>query len=412
MERLYDCCCGLDVHKQTVVACLIRPVPGVGQTKTIRTFGTMTDELDALADWLAEAGCTHVAMESTGVYWKPIYNRLDGRFTIIVANAQRIKTMPGRKTDVKDCEWIADLLQHGLVAASFIPSQEQRDLRDLTRTRTTLVDERSRSVQRLQKVLEDANIKLSGVAADIMGVSGRQILNALAAGTSDPASMAELAKGRLRSKRAALERALSGHMRDHHRKLIAMHLTHIDFLDEQIEHLSQAVREQLGPFEAELLLLETIPGVQRRTAEVIAAEIGLDMSQFPTAGHLASWAGMCPGNHESAGRRKPVKTRKGSKWLRRALVQSAQSAVRKKSSSLSSQYRRLIVRGGYKKALVAVGHTLLTTIYYLLSRHEPYHDLSPLQLDEQLRDRAAKRALQQLDALGFDVTLAPKPVAA
>ncbi len=412
MDRLYDCCCGLDVHKQTVVACLISPAAGVGQTKTIRTFGTTTDELDALADWLAEAGCTHVAMESTGVYWKPVYNRLDGRFTVIVANAQHIKTMPGRKTDVKDCEWIADLLQHGLVTASFIPNQGQRDLRDLTRTRTTLVDERSRSVQRLQKVLEDANIKLSGVATDIMGVSARQMLDALVAGTSDPATMAELAKGRLRTKREALERALTGHMRDHHRALIAMHLTHIDFLDEQIEQLSHQIAELLRPFEAELNRLETIPGIKRRTAEIIAAEIGLDMSHFPTAGHLASWAGMCPGNHESAGKRKTGKTRKGSKWLRRALVQAAQAATRKKGCYPSIQYRRLIVRGGAKKALVAVGHTLLITVYYLLTRQEDYHDLSPLQLDEELRARAKKRAMQQLEAMGFDVTLSPKPVAA
>jgi len=412
MDRLYDCCCGLDVHKQTVVACLIRPAPGIGQTKTIRTFATMTDELDALADWLGEAGCTHVAMESTGVYWKPIYNRLEGRFTVIVANAGHIKTMPGRKTDVKDCEWIADLLQHGLVTASFIPDEGQRDLRDLTRTRTSLIDERSRSIQRLQKVLEDANIKLSGVATDIMGVSARQMLDALVAGTSDPATMAELAKGRLRAKREALERALTGRMRDHHRAMIAMHLTHIDFLDEQIEQLSQEVTERLRPFAPELERLQTIPGIKRRTAEVIAAEVGLDMSHFPTAGRLASWAGMCPGNHESAGKRKTGKTRKGSKWLRRALVQAAQAAARKKGCYPSLQYRRLIVRGGPKKALVAVGHTLLITVYYLLTRQEDYHDLSLLQLDEELRVRAKKRAVQQLEAMGFAVTLSPKSVAA
>jgi len=412
MDRLYDCCCGLDVHKQTVVACLIRPTPGVGQTKTIRTFGTMTDELDGLADWLAEAGCTHVAMESTGVYWKPIYNRLDGRFTILVANAHHIKAMPGRKTDVKDCEWIADLLQHGLLTASFIPNQAQRELRDLTRTRTTLIDERSRTVLRLQKVLEDANIKLSGVASDIMGVSGRAMLNALVAGTTDPALLADLAKGTLRAKRERLERALAGRMHEHHRLLVGGHLTHVDFLDEQIDQLSQAITERLRPFETDLERLETIPGIGRRTAEVLAAEIGLDMSHFPTAGHLASWAGMCPGNHESAGKRKTGKTRKGSKWLRRALVQAAQAAVRKKGGYPSVQYRRLIVRGGAKKALVAVGHTLLITVYYLLTRQEDYHDRSPLQLDAELRARAKKRAMQQLDALGFDVTLSPKPIAA
>ena len=412
MDRLYECCCGLDVHKQTVVACLISPVAGVGQTKTIRTFATMTDELDAMADWLAEAGCTHVAMESTGVYWKPIYNRLEGRFTLLVANAQHIKVMPGRKTDVKDCEWIADLLQHGLLTASFIPNQAQRELRDLTRTRTTLIDERSRTVLRLQKVLEDANIKLSGVATDIMGVSGRAMLAALVAGTTEPALLAELAKGRLRAKREQLERALTGRMNEHHRSLVGMHLSHIDFLDEQVDQLSAQIEERLRPFEAELERLETIPGIKRRTAEVLAAEIGLDMSHFPTAGHLASWAGMCPGNHESAGKRKTGKTRKGSKWLRRALTESGRAAARKKGCYPSLQYRRLVVRIGPNKAAVAVGHTLLVTVYYLLTRQDVYHDLTPAQLDVGLRARATKRATQQLQALGYEVTLAPKTQAA
>jgi transposase len=413
MDRQYACCCGLDVHKQTVVACLISPVTaGVGQTKTIRTFGTTTDELDTLAEWLAQAGCTHVAMESTGVNWKPVYNRLDGRFAIIVANAQRIKIMPGRKTDVKDCEWIADLLQHGLLTASYIPSQAQRELRDLTRTRTALIDERSRTVLRLQKVLEDANIKLSGVATDIMGVSGRAMLDALVAGTTDPTLLADLAKGKLRAKREQLQRALTGRMNEHHRLLVGGHLAHIDFLDEQIDQLSQEITERLRPFESELQRLETIPGIKRRTAEVLAAEIGLDMSQFPTAGHLASWAGICPGNHESAGKRKTGKTRRGSKWLRRALTEAGRAAARKKGCYPSLQYRRLVVRTGPKKAATAVGHTLLTTVYYLLTRQDVYHDLTPAQLDADLRARATKRARQQLEALGFNVTLTPKSVAA
>ena len=412
MDRLYECCCGLDVHKQTVVACLIRPAHGVGQTKTIRTFGTMTQDLDALAEWLAEAGCTHVAMESTGVYWKPVYNRLEGRFTQIVANAQHIKAMPGRKTDVKDCEWIADLLQHGLLTPSFIPSQAQRELRDLTRTRTTLIDERSRVVLRLQKVLEDANIKLAGVASDIMGVSARLMLEALVAGMTDPALVADLAKGRLREKREALEQALAGRVTDHHRLMMSSHLTHIDFLDEQIEQLNQAIAERLRPFEAELTRLETVPGIGRRTAEVLAAEIGLDMSHFPSAAHLASWAGMCPGNQESAGKRKTGKTRKGSKWLRRALVQAAQAAARKKGCYPATQFRRLIVRGGAKKALVAVGHTLLVTVYYLLTRHEEYHDLSPVHLDAELQARETKRAIRQLEAKGYTVTRSSDPAAA
>jgi transposase len=412
MERLYSCCCGLDVHKQTVVACLIQPVATMAQTKTVRTFATTTADLDELGDWLAEAGCTHVAMESTGVYWKPIYNRLEGRFTLIVVNAQRIKAMPGKKTDVKDCEWIADLLQLGLLAPSFIPSRAQREWRDLTRTRTTLTDERSRTVLRLQKVLEDANLKLSGVATDIMGVSGRAILNALLAGTTDPGLLADLAKGKLRSKRAQLQRALAGQMNEHHRLMVSAHLTHIDFLDEQIGQFSQEIAERLAPFEEELQRLETIPGVKRRIAEVIAAEIGFEMNVFPSAGHLASWAGICPGNHESAGKRKSGRTRKGSKWLRRELIQAARAATRKKDCYPARQYRQLVVRAGPKKAAVAVAHTLLVTIYYLLTRKEPYHDFSPAQLDADLRARAAKRAQQHLEALGFAVTITERPQAA
>jgi transposase len=391
---------------------LIAPVAGAAQTKTIRTFGTTTAALDALGDWLGQAGCTHVAMESTGVYWKPVYNRLEGRCTLIVVNSQRIKTMPGKKTDVKDCEWIADLLQLGLLTASLIPSRAQRELRDWTRTRTTLTDERSRTVLRLQKVLEDANIKLSGVATDIMGVSGRAILDALVAGTTDPALLAELAKGKLRAKRAQLQQALAGQMREHHRLLVSAHLAHIDFLDEQIAQFSQEIAERLRPCEAELQRLETIPGIKRRVAEVVAAEIGLDMSVFPTARHLASWAGICPGNHESAGKRTSGKTGKGSKWLRRALIEAARAATRKKECYPSLQYRRLVVRAGPKKAAVAVGHTLLTTIYYLLARQDTYHDCSATQRDAEGRARAVTRAKQQLEAMGFDVTLTLKATAA
>jgi transposase len=407
MDVLYERCAGLDVHQQTVVACRISPGTGGRSHKEVQTFSATTDGLTELGDWLAEGGCTHVAMESTGVYWKPVYNLLEGRLTVIVANAAAIKRLPGKKTDVSDSEWIADLLQHGLVQPSLIPDRAQRELRDLTRTRTSLIDERSRSVRRLQKVLEDANIKLTGVATDIMGVSGRAMLDALVAGTTNPAVLAELAKGRLRAKREQLERALSGRMSAHHRSLVAMHLAHIDFLDEQIDQLSQETEERLRPFEAELERLETIPGVKRRTAEVVAAEIGLDMSPFPSAGHLASWAGMCPGNHESAGKRKTGKTRKGSKWLRRGMTESGRAAARKKGSYPSLQYRRLVVRIGPMKAAVAVGHSLLIAIYYVLTRQEPYHDLTPAQLDADLRARATRRAKQQLEALGFTVTLTP-----
>ena len=337
MERLYRCCAGLDVHKRTVVACLVRTAEDGRRSKELRTFGTMTDDLLALADWLQTAGCAAVAMESTGVYWKPVYNLLEGREgAVLVVNAAHIKAVPGRKTDMKDAEWIADLLQHGLLRPSFIPDRPQRELRDLTRTRTSLVDARSAAVNRLQKVLEDANLKVAGVATDVMGVSGRAILAALLDGETDPAALADLAQGKLRKKRAELERALSGRVSAHHRLLLTTHLAHIDFLDEEIARLSAEVAERLRPLADELARLDTIPGVDRRTAEVLLAEIGAELDRFPTAGHLASWAGMCPGNHESAGRRTSGKTRKGSKWLRRALTEAAQGAARTKQPGRSA----------------------------------------------------------------------------
>jgi transposase len=338
-----------------------------------------------------------------------------GGLDVRVVNARHVKAMPGRKTDVGDAEWIADLLQHGLLKPSFIPDRDQRELRDLTRTRTSLTDERSAAVRRLQKVLEDANIKLSGVATDVMGVSGRAMLAALLDGTAEPAEMAELATGKLRTKRAELERALTGRMGDHHRRLVAMHLGHVDFLDEQVDELSARIAEQTRPFEAELLRLETIPGVKRRTAEVLAAEVGVAMAQFPSARHLASWAGMAPGNNESAGKRKGAKTRKGSTWLRRALVEAARAAARTKKpgrTAFADQYRRLVVRAGPKKAAVAVGHALLITAYYLLSRQTTDHQTDPTALDERRQARLRQRALDQLAALGYHVTLAPKEVAA
>lgn len=418
MELLYPCCCGLDVHKKSVVACLVRVVTLGMRTKENRTFGTTTGELETLGAWLREAGCTHAAMESTGVLWKPVYNVLtDATYglTVQVVNAQHVRSMPGRKTDVGDAEWIADLLQHGLLKPSFIPDRDQRDLRDLTRTRTSLIDERSAAVQRLHKVLEDANIKLSGVATDVMGVSGRAILAALLAGTTDPAAMAELARGKLRTKIPQLEQALAGRMREHHRQLVAMHLAHVDFLDEQVDALSAQIAEKTRPFEAELRRLETIPGVKRRTAEVLAAEVGLDMRQFPTAHHLASWAGMAPGNNASAGKRKGGKTRKGSTWLRRALVEAAHAAARTKQSgrtAFADQYRRLVVRHGPKKAAVAVGHAILVTGYYLLSRETTYTQPEPAPLNEPRRTRVRQRALAQLRALGYAVALTPKHEAA
>lgn len=411
MELLHPCCCGLDVHKDTVVACLIRPSAGV-QRKETRTFGTTTAQLLALADWLASCGCTVVAMESTGVYWKPVYNLLEGRFELVVANASHIKKLPGRKTDVSDAEWIADLLQHGMLKPSFIPSKEQRELRDLTRTRTKLVDERAAAVNRLQKVLEDANIKLAGVASDVMGVSGRAILEALLAGNTDPALLADLSKGRLRKKREQLEAALSGRMSDHHRLLLLTHLEIIDALDEAIERLSLAIEEKMRPFDDALVRLDGIPGVGRRTAEIIIAEIGIDMSRFASSADLISWAGMCPGNNESAGKRKGGATTRGSIWLKRALVEAARGAARTRSSYLASQYRRLVVRRGAKKAAVAVGHSILVIVYNLLKKGDVYRDLGASYFDERRRHHVTQRALQQLRALGYHVTITPKEVAA
>src|SRR4051795_8053936 len=375
MEVLHECCCGLDVHKRTVVACLVRPAVDGRPTKELRTFGTMSEDLLALADWLRAAGCTQVAMGSTGGFWKPVYNLLEGQVAILVANAAHIKAVPGRKTDLKDAEWIADLLQHGLLQASFIPDRPQRELRDLTRTRTSLIDARTAAVNRLQKVLEDANIKLAGVATDVMGVSGRAMLAALLAGETDPALLADLAKGKRRTKRAELARALSGRVSAHHRLLLATHLAHIDCLDEEIAQLSAAIAERLQPFEEEVARLDTIPGVDRQTAEVLLAEIGADMGRFPTAGHLASWAGMCPGNHMSGGKRTSGKTRKGSKWLRRALTEAAQGAARTKQpgrSALAGDYRRLVARRGKKKATIAVGHRILVIAYHVLRDRQEY----------------------------------------
>ena len=414
MQVLYPCCCGLDVHKKTVVACLLRAGADGQRRREVRTFATMTDDLLALADWLRGAGCTHVAMESTGVYWKPVYNILEGQFEVMVVNAAHIKAVPGRKTDCQDAEWIADLLQHGLVRPSFIPDRPQRELRDLTRTRTALIDERSAAVNRLQKVREDANIKVAGVATDVMGVSGRAIVEAILRGTTDPATLAELAKGRLRAKRAELERALRGRVGAHHRLLLTTHLAHVDFLDEEVARLSAEIAERLRPVEDEVQRLDTIPGVDRRTAEVLVAELGTDLDRFPSAAHLASWAGMCPGNHESAGKRRGGRTRKGSKWLRRALVEAACGAARTKQpgrAALAGHYRRLVARRGRQKAVVAVGHRLLIIVYHVLRHGQSYQEPTPTDLDQRRR-RTRDRAIHQLRQLGYDVAVTPKQAAA
>jgi transposase len=407
MEVVYPSCCGLDLHKKLVVACLLTSGPHGLVRKEVRSFGTMTDDLLALADWLAAARCTHVAMESTGVYWKPVYNLLEGQFALLLVNARHMKAVPGRKTDVKDCEWIADLLRHGLLTASFVPDRPQRELRELTRYRTSLVRERSAEVNRLQKTLEGANIKLAAVATDIMGRSGREMLAALVAGTTDGEALAQLAQGRLREKRPALERALVGRMGPHQRFLLGQQLAHIDFLDATIAQVSAEIAARLQPYSEVIERLDTIPGVGRRIAEVVIAEVGADITRFATAAHLASWAGMCPGNHESAGKRKSGKTRKGSPWLRAALVEAAHAASRAKDTYPSAQYRRLSARRGRKRALVAVGHSILVIAYHLLSRQTTYQELGARYFDERERQAVERRLVRRLEALGYQVALQP-----
>lgn len=406
MDILNERCAGLDIHKKTIAACIIVPRPDGTLVKQVRTFDTMTPDLLALADWLTSAGVTHVAMESTGVYWKAPYNLLEGNFTLLLVNPQHMKAVPGRKTDVRDCEWIADLLRHGLLQASFVPDREQRELRELTRYRTSLVRERANEVNRVQKTLEGANIKLASVATDILGKSGREMLEALVAGSTDAAAMAQLAKRRMRAKIPQLERALTGRFDDHQRFLVAEQLEHIDFLDAKIAKLSAAIEERLRPFAEELDRLDSIPGIDRRNAEVLLAELGPDMSRFPTSGHLASWARLCPGSNESAGKRKSGKTGRGNPWLRTALVQAAQAAGRTQTY-LGAQLHRLSNRRGKNKAVIAIAHTILVIVYHVLANPAMYAELGKHYFDDREREAVKDRLVRRLKNLGFDVTLAP-----
>jgi transposase len=407
METLYLRCAGLDVHKSNVVVCARTPDGSGKPREEVRTFATMTTNLLALADWLADLGVTHVAMESTGVYWKPVFHLLEGRFTVILVNAQHIKQVPGRKTDVKDCQWIAQLLQHGLLKASFVPPEPIRELRDLTRQRTQLIGERASAANRIQKVLEDANIKLAGVATDVLGVSGRDMLEALIAGETDPVKLADLARKRLREKIPQLRLALHGHVTAHHRFLLRLHLDHIRQLEELIGRLGVRLEEALAPFAEAVPRLQTIPGISQRTAETVVAEVGPDAGPFATAEHLASWAGMCPGNDESAGKRRSGRSTKGNRWLKRILVQAAWAASRTKGTYLAAQYRRLAKRRGRKKALVAVGHTLLVIIYHVLKRGTTYTELGADFLDRPEPERLTRQLVKRLEALGHKVTLEP-----
>jgi transposase len=401
----------LDVHKETVVVCVRQVSPNGRVTKEVRTFSTMTRDLLRLGDWLEEQHVSHVAMESTGVYWKPVYNLLEGRFTILLVNAQHIKKVPGRKTDVKDCEWIAELLQHGLLRGSFIPERPVRELRDLTRQRTQLIRQKASVINRIHKVLEDANIKLTSVATDVMGVSCQQMLEALLAGETNTAKIADLAQRRLRGKIPQLQLALEGRLTDHHRFLLRMHLDHIRALEQLMQRLTERIEELIGPFSWAEELLDTIPGINQETAQSLIAELGVNMQQWPSARHLASWAGLCPGNNESAGKRRSGKTTKGSRWLRRVLVQAAWAAARTKETYLRSHYWRLCKRRGEKRALIAVAHTLLVTIYHMLSRRVPYQDLGPMFLDQQHQDRLVKQLVKRLQSLGHQVTLTPTTAA-
>jgi transposase len=406
MEIVYGRCSGLDVHKETVVACvLIRD--GNEVQKEIRTFRTMTADLLVLHDWLMAYGVTHVAMESTGIYWKPIFNLLEGSFAVLLVNAAHIKTVPGRKTDVKDCEWIAELLSHGLLKGSFIPPEPLRDLRDLTRYRKSLTDERIREVNRLHKLLETANIKLASVATDVMGVSGRTMLEALLSGNTDPQVLADLARGKLRKKLPLLQQALEGRFRPHQRFLLGQILSHLDYLDEAIEILSKEVENRLTPFTEQVKLLDTIPGVDQKVAQAIVAEIGVDMTQFPSHRHLASWAGLCPGNNESAGKRKSGKTRHGDRWLKRTLMEASWAVTRAKETYLNTLYHRVARRRGRKKAAVAVCHTILVMAYHILKNHVPYQELGADYFDLLNATHIKHHFVHRLEGLGFKVTLEP-----
>ena len=401
MQVLYERCCGLDVHKKSVTVCAITP-----EGKEIQTFGTMTGDIIALVDWIKSKGCSHVAMESTGVYWKPLYNLLEiEQIETLVVNAKHIKAVPGRKTDVKDAEWIADLLRHGLLKGSFIPGRDQRELRELVRYRRSLINERSREVNRLQKVLEGCNIKLSSVASDITGVSAKAMLKAIIDDAGDPVLIARLAKGKLKNKQKELEKALLGLVGPHQKMILTAQLNHIEFLDQQIIELDQEIEARLHPFELELEILDSIPGIGRRTAEDILAEIGTDMHRFPSSAHLASWAGMSPGNNESAGKRKSGKTTKGNKSLRATLVLAARAAAKSKNTYLSAQYRRIAARRGGNRAAVAVGHSILVMTYQMLKKRESYKELGSDYFDQRKKESVIKNSIKRLESLGLKVTV-------
>ena len=401
MEVLYPRCAGFDVHKDTVVACIrcvSEPVH-----REVRTFGTTTKSLFELADWLESHGVTHVAMEATGVYWKPVWHLLEGRFDLVLANAAHIRNVPGRKTDVNDAMWIADLLAHGLIKGSFVPPTSIQELRDLTRTRKQLVREISQHTLRIQKTLEDANIKVASVLSSVLGTSGRGMLKAIIDGEDDPEALADFAVGTARQKRSELVEALRGRVTAHHRGLLKLHLGLIEALEAAIDEVDKTVGKHLEPIQARAKLLTTMPGVSDIVAQVIVAEIGVDMSRFPTAGHLVSWAGLCPRNDESAGKRRSTRTRKSANWLKTTLVTAAWSAVRKKGSYLQAQFLRLKSRRGAKKAVLAVAASMMTAIYHMLRDGVAYRDLGAQHFDRRDTSKTIRRLVKRLSDLGCEV---------
>lgn len=403
MELIHPRCAGADVHQKTVVVC-VRIVMKRKVVQEVRTFGTTTSDLLALSDWLSSHGCTHVAMESTGIYWKPVWHILEGTFELVLANAMHIRNIPGRKSDVNDATWIANLLAHGLIRGSFVPPTVIQELRDLTRSRKQLVREIAQHTQRLQKVLEDANVKLTEVLSDVLGKSGRAIIESLIAGEKDPEILANLACGsRLKASHEELVAALHGRVTSHHRFLLKIHLGQIDALDAAVRELEVRVGEALGPFRESAELLKTIPGVSDTVARVIIAEVGLDMGRFPTSGHLISWAGLCPGMNESAGKRLSSRIRPGAPWLKTTLAQAAWAAIRTKGSYLRAQFHRLKSRRGPKKALIAVAASMLTAVYHMLKDHVPYRDLGGEYFDRRDKSVMAKRLIHKLNTLGFHV---------
>lgn len=414
-EAIYPRVCGLDVHKQSVAACIRRLLEGGRVEQEVRSFGTTTRELLKLSEWLQAAGVTQVAMESTGVYWKPVYNLLEGVFEVLLVNAQHIKQVPGRKTDIRDCQWIAQLLQCGLLHKSFVPPRPVRDLRDLSRHRAKLAQERVSVSNRVHKVLEDANIKLASVASDVLGKSGRAMLDKLISGERNPVTLAELARGQLRNKLPELQVALEGRFSEHHRFLLETILKQLDFLSELIEQVDARIEQvtAASPFEQAVALVATIPGVKQRSAENVLAETGIELqAQFGSAKRLAAWSGICPGNHESAGKRKSGATPKANRWLRRALTEAAWAATKTKNTYLSAQYRRLAPRRGKKRALVAVAHSILTIIYHLLTKQVPYAELGADYFGRLDPERLVRYHFRKLQQLGYTVALTTKAVPA